>query len=127
MSSTNLVTITLNDLVQDYKTFVSSLLARDKPTTFDELIGTLLQVRKRMKNLNSGSSSSNMQLVAKAKKSYKGKPWNKKKGGMFQAKQKGMSQSKFPTHDKRNDDCNYCGKLGHHAKGCYKRKYNESK
>lgn len=38
-----------------------------------------------------------------------------------------MAQSKFPIHDKRNDDCYYCGKPGHHAKDCYKRKYNESK
>ena len=28
---------------------------------------------------------------------------------------------------KRNDDCYYCGKLGHHVEDCYKRKYNESK
>ena len=38
-----------------------------------------------------------------------------------------MTQFKFPVHGKRNDDCYYCGKLGHHAKDFYKIKYNESK
>ena len=38
-----------------------------------------------------------------------------------------MTQSKFPIHDKRNDDCYYYGKLGHHYKDCNKRKYNESR
>eukprot|EP00253_Pinus_taeda_P019494 PITA_19494 len=77
-----------------------------------------------MKNFNLGSSSSDLALVAKGKYPYRGKPWDKNKGGKFQAKQKGMTQSKFP---KRNDECYYCGKSGHHSKDCYKRKYNESK
>jgi len=38
-----------------------------------------------------------------------------------------MAQSKFPSHDKGNDDCSYYGKLGHHAKDHYKRKYTKSK
>lgn len=38
-----------------------------------------------------------------------------------------MTQSKFPIHDKRNDDCYYYGKHGHHSKDFYKRKYNESR
>ena len=77
-----------------------------------------------MKSFNLGCSSSDLALVAKGKYPYRGKPWDKNKGGKFQAKQKGMTQSKFP---KRNDKCYYCGKPGHHSKDCYKRKYNESR
>jgi hypothetical protein len=38
-----------------------------------------------------------------------------------------MTQSKFDAHDKKTDDCFYCGKPNHDAKDCYKRKANESK
>jgi len=69
-----------------------------------------------MTNLNLGSNNSDLALVAKGKQPYKGKPWDKSKGGKFQAKKKGMTQSKIPVHDKGNDDCNYFGKPGHHAK-----------
>eukprot|EP00253_Pinus_taeda_P029672 PITA_29672 len=127
VSNTNLVTITLNGLVQHYQNFVSSLSTIEKPHIFYELIGILVQEEERMKNFNLCSNDSDLALVAKGKQPYKGKPWDKSKGGKFQAKQKGMAQSKFPIRDKRNNDCYYCGKLGHHAKDCYKRKYNESK
>lgn len=112
--------------MQDYQIFVSSLAAREKPPTFDELTGILLQEEERMKSFNLGSSSSDLALVAKGKYPYRGKPWDKNKGGKFQAKQKGMTQSKFPIH-KRNDECYYCGKPGHNSKDCYKMKYNESR
>jgi len=108
--NTNLVTITLNGLVHDYQIFISSLSAREKPHVFDELTYILLQEEGRMKNFNLGSNNSDLALVAKGKQPYKSKPWEKIKGGKFQAKQKGMAQSKFPVHDKRNDDCYYCGK-----------------
>ena len=121
VSNTDLVTIILNGLVQDYQIFVSSLAVREKPPSFDELTGILLQEEERMKNFNLGSSSSDLALVAKGKYPYRGKPWDKNKGGKFQVKQKGMTPSKFP---KRNDECYYCGKPGHHSKDCYKRKYN---
>lgn len=40
--NTYLVTITLNDLLQDYQFFISSISAREKPPTFDEWTGILL-------------------------------------------------------------------------------------
>jgi len=49
VSNTNLVTITLNSLVQEYQVFVSSISAREKPPIFDELIGILLQEKERIK------------------------------------------------------------------------------
>lgn len=127
VSNNDLVTITLNGLVRDCQKKNSCLSTREKPPTFDELTGFILQEEERMKNFNLGSNNSYLALVAKCKQPYKGKPWDKSIGGKFQTKQKGMAQSKFPVHDKRNDDCYYCGKPGHHAKDCYKRKCNESK
>ena len=38
-----------------------------------------------------------------------------------------MIQSKFDSHNRKDDDCFYCGKPGHIVKDCYKRKTNESK
>ena len=38
-----------------------------------------------------------------------------------------MTQSKFDTHDKKIDGFFNCGKPGHYAKDCYKRKANEYK
>ena len=67
VSNTDLVTIILNGLVQDYQIFVSSLAAREKPPSFDELTRILLQEEERMKNFNLGSSSSDLALVAKGK------------------------------------------------------------
>jgi len=65
---------------------VSSLSAREKPPTFDELTIILLQEEETMKRFNLGSSSSDLVLVAKGKKSYKGRPWDKNKGSKFQTK-----------------------------------------
>jgi len=51
----------------------------------------------------------------------------KNKGRKVSSKAKGMAQSKFLVHDKRNGNCYYCGKPRNHPKDCYKMKYNESK
>jgi len=81
VSHTDLVTIILNGLMEDYQIFVSSLEAREKPPSFDKLTGILLQEEERMKNFNLGSSSLDLALVAKGKYPYRGKPWDKNKGG----------------------------------------------
>jgi hypothetical protein len=41
--------------------------------------------------------------------------------------QQGMTPPKFDANVKRKDTCSYCGKFGHHARDCYRRKYHESK
>ena len=43
VSSSDLVTIALKGLVQDYKVFISTLSSRQTPPMFDELDGILLQ------------------------------------------------------------------------------------
>lgn len=85
VSSTYLVTITLNGFVHDYKVFISTLLAKPKSPTFDELTRILLQEEERMNNCDLDSHSLDLALIDKGKQSYIGKPWNKYKG-RFQAK-----------------------------------------
>jgi hypothetical protein len=47
VSSTDLVTITLNGMLEDYQMFITGLAAREKPPTFEELTGILLQEEER--------------------------------------------------------------------------------
>jgi hypothetical protein len=91
------------------------------------LTGILLEEEERMKVFEMDSHTSELVLVAKGKQPYRGKPWDINRTGKFQPRNRGMTQSKFDAHNKKNDDCLYYGKPGHHAKDCYKRKDNESK
>ena len=77
-----------------------------------------------MKNYDLDSHSSDLALLTKGKKSYRGKPREKYKG-MFQAKKKSMVQ--YNTYVKRIVECDYCGKPRKLAKDCFKRKNYESK
>jgi hypothetical protein len=43
ISNTDLVTITLNGMPEDYHMFIIGLTSREKPPTFEELTGILLQ------------------------------------------------------------------------------------
>jgi hypothetical protein len=51
VSNTDLVTITLNGMLEDYHMFITGLAAREKPPTFEELTGILLQEEERHGNL----------------------------------------------------------------------------
>ena len=115
VSNSDLVTITLKGLIKDYQVFISSLASRAKPPTFTELTGILLQEEERVNTFELDDWYSNLALVAKGKQPYTGKPWERSKGGKFQAKQKGIAPSKFESNAKKNDDYFYCGKTGHHA------------
>ena len=115
VSNSDMVTITLKGLIKDYHVFISSLGGRAQPPTFNELTGILLQEEERMKVFEMDSCTSDLVLVAKGKQSYRGKSWDKNKGGKFHARNKGMVQSKFDAHDKKNDVRFYRGEPGHHA------------
>jgi hypothetical protein len=51
VSNTDLVTITLNGMLEDYHMFITGLTAREKPPMFEELTGILLQEEERRGNL----------------------------------------------------------------------------
>ena len=109
--------------MQDYKVLISALSARQTPPTFDELAGILLQEEERMKNFDLNSSGSHLTLIARGKRSYRGKPWDRNRG-QFQAKQKGMTH--HDSYVKKNIECDYRGKPGYIDKDCYRRKNHES-
>ena len=76
-----------------------------------------------MKNFELESNGSDLALTASGKRSFQGRPWDRNRG-CFQAKQKGMTPP--DSYVKRNIEFDYCGKLGHLAKDCYRRKNHES-
>jgi hypothetical protein len=51
VSHTDLVTITLNGMLEDYHMFITGLTIRENPPTFEELTGILLQEEERRGNL----------------------------------------------------------------------------
>jgi hypothetical protein len=51
VSNTHLVTITLNGMLEDYHMFITGLAGREKPPTFEEMTGILLQEEERRGNL----------------------------------------------------------------------------
>jgi hypothetical protein len=51
VSSTDLVTITLNGMSEDYQMFITGLAAREKAPTFEELTSILMQEEERHMNL----------------------------------------------------------------------------
>ena len=60
------------------------------PPTFDELAGILLQEEERIKFFELDSNGSDLALIARGKRSFQGRPWDRNRG-RFQAKQKGMA------------------------------------
>ena len=127
VSNTDMVTITLKGLIRDYHVFISSLGGRATPPTFNELTRILLQEEERMKVFEMDSQYSKVALMEKGKQPYRGKTWDINRTGKFQPRKRGMTHLKSDSHDKKNDGCFYCGKPGHHAKDCYKRKADEFK
>jgi hypothetical protein len=51
ISNTDLVTITLNGMLEDDHMFIIGLTTRDKPPMFEELTGILMQEEERCRNL----------------------------------------------------------------------------
>jgi hypothetical protein len=51
VSNIDLVTISLNGMLEDYQMFITGFAAREKASTFEELTGILLQEEERRTNL----------------------------------------------------------------------------
>ena len=65
MANDDLVTITMNDITDDYHIFITRLNAREKPPCFDELTRILLQEEERRLSLK--PQDSDLALITKFK------------------------------------------------------------
>ena len=82
VSNTDLVTISLNGMLEDYQMFITDLAAREKAPTFEELTGILLQEEERCMNLKPNLNPQNSDLALWTKKRFpKGKPGEGGRGG----------------------------------------------
>ena len=77
VSPTDLVTVTLNGMLENYQMFITGIAAHEKAPTFEEFTGILLQEEERRSHLRGKAPHSESALMAKGK----GKPWERNKGG----------------------------------------------
>jgi len=56
VSNTDLITISLNGMLEDYQIFITGLATREKYPTFEELTCILLQEEERCMNLKPKNS-----------------------------------------------------------------------
>ena len=78
MSNTDLVTITMNGMTDDYDMFITGLNAREKAPKFEELTGILMQGEERWMTLKRQSSYLSLKVK---KKPFRGKAGAGHKGG----------------------------------------------
>jgi hypothetical protein len=131
VSNTDLVTITLNGMLEDYHMFIIGLATREKPHTFEELTGILLQEEERCKNLK----PHNTDLVLWSnKRSSRGRSGERGRGGS--SWQRGSSshrrQSPRPNQGMKSNkteskSCFYCGQPGHIVRDFHKKKSDEAR
>jgi hypothetical protein len=78
ISNTDMVTITLNGMLEYYQMFITGLAAREKPPTFEEMIGIFLQEEERCGSLK----PHNIYLALWSnKRSSRGRSGERGKGG----------------------------------------------
>jgi len=70
VSGSDLVSITVSRMRDEFQMFVTGLAAREKAPTFEDLIGILLQEEERRQNLN--PQNDDLALMVKWR-SFKGK------------------------------------------------------
>lgn len=70
VSDSDLVTLTLNRMTDEYQTFISGLSTRDKAPSFDELTTILLQEEERRQNMK--TQRNDLALMAK-RREHRGK------------------------------------------------------
>jgi hypothetical protein len=98
VSNTNLVTITLNGILEDYQMFITGLAGREKPPTFEELTCILLQEEERHENLK----PQNKYLALWSNKRYvRGRSGERGKRRNFMEERQFIVQKKFPKGQSR--------------------------
>ena len=80
ISSTDLVTVTLNGMLDEYQMFIIGLLVRVKTHTFDDLAGIFMKKEEQRRIVKQKSPNLDLELMAKGKQPFKGKQWEKNKG-----------------------------------------------
>jgi hypothetical protein len=75
--NTDLIIVILNSILDEYQIFITSLAAREKTPSFDDLRGILLQEEKQRMDINNRLQSSYFSLMDKSKNPCNGKPWQK--------------------------------------------------
>jgi hypothetical protein len=124
VSITDLVTITLNGMLEYYQMFITGLAARQKPLTFEELIGILLQEEERCGNLK--PPNSDLALWSN-KRSLRGRSGERDRGGhSSQRRQSPRPNQGMPSNRNESKSCFYCGRPGHLIKDCHKKKSDEA-
>jgi hypothetical protein len=122
-----LVIATLNGILDEYHIFITNLATKEKVPLFDDLTKILLQEEHR-KNLNNRFQNSDLALIAKAKKPYKGKPWERYIGSKSYVKlHQGRASPRTDTNLKKNNSFYYCDELKHYARDCREKKFHDSK
>ena len=125
VSSTDLVTITLNGMLEDYHMFITGLAAREKPPTFEELTGILLQEEERRGNFK--PQDSGLALWSN-KRSPRGRSGERGRGGRSsQSRAPQRPNQGMPSNRNESKSCFYCGRPGHLIKDCYKKKNDEAR
>jgi hypothetical protein len=125
VSNTDLVTITLNGMLEDYQMFITGLAAREKPPTFEELTGILLQEEERRGNLK--PQNTDLALWSN-KRSSRGRSGERGRGGRSsQRRQSPRPNQGMPSNRNESKSCFYCGRPGHLIKDCHKKKSDEAR
>jgi hypothetical protein len=135
VSNTDLVTITLNGMLEDYHMFITGLAAREKPPTFEELTGILLQEEERHGNLkpqNKDLALWSNKRSARGRSRERGRGGSSWQRGMFMAERQFIARRQSLNQGMQSDrneskSCFYCGRPGHIVKDCHKKKSDEAR
>ena len=113
VSNTDLVTITLNGMLEDYHMFITGLAAREKPPTFEELTGILLQEEERRGNLKPPSKDLALwsnNRSARGRSGVRGRGGSSwQRGSSSQRRQSPRPNQVMQSNKTNSKSCFYCG------------------